>query len=289
MSLSASPVPQTGVPDVRHSTFESLHLGRNSVIHGFISTGRANHYMPSLKVGSIVKVGRFEVARALTLPKKQLESLSVSSLIHSAENRERNSIADTANEEGQDTFVSSLCPLVGIVDIHRGHELTDQLRVENLWVSGQVTYAQLYEQVVEVRFDAQSPDHVWVNKPRWLDGDLQPLIVEYAVIVVPHVLDRTVSTCRALRRFVCVVKVVKERDRFVFALEWPRVLVANRWWWRSCATSAYVEPSLRPPFIHLQPITINEYRNSVQFDGLEQYRSTELVDVDRCFGVTIDR
>ncbi|KAF3502645.1 hypothetical protein F2Q69_00039813 [Brassica cretica] len=63
MSLSAPPVPQTGVPSVRHSTFESLRLDRNSVIHGFISAGRANHYMPSLKVGSIVKVDRFEVAR----------------------------------------------------------------------------------------------------------------------------------------------------------------------------------------------------------------------------------
>uniref|UniRef100_A0A0D3AVE5 DUF223 domain-containing protein n=1 Tax=Brassica oleracea var. oleracea TaxID=109376 RepID=A0A0D3AVE5_BRAOL len=35
----------------------------NSVIHGFISAGRANHYMPSLKVSSIVKDDRFEVAR----------------------------------------------------------------------------------------------------------------------------------------------------------------------------------------------------------------------------------
>ncbi|KAF2535483.1 hypothetical protein F2Q68_00018821 [Brassica cretica] len=75
---------QTGVPGIRHSTFESLRVGRssqsiasnllayeipgtsrktvNSVIHGFISAGRANHYMPSLKAGSIVKVGRFVVA-----------------------------------------------------------------------------------------------------------------------------------------------------------------------------------------------------------------------------------
>ncbi|KAF3591665.1 hypothetical protein DY000_02024098 [Brassica cretica] len=159
-------------PGVRHSTFESLRLGRssqsiafgflrfwdsltfkkdrefvgitvlfldekvNSVIHGFTPVGLANHYMPSLKAGSIVKVDRFEVAmcssmykitdhpflirfisltvinevvtgapeinlqsrldcskspsdceqkprtlRALTSPKKQLESLSVSSLI----------------------------------------------------------------------------------------------------------------------------------------------------------------------------------------------------------------
>ncbi|KAF3498382.1 hypothetical protein DY000_02053582 [Brassica cretica] len=35
----------------------------NCVIHGFISAGRANHYMPSLKAGSIVKVDHFEVSR----------------------------------------------------------------------------------------------------------------------------------------------------------------------------------------------------------------------------------
>uniref|UniRef100_A0A0D3D3H7 Uncharacterized protein n=1 Tax=Brassica oleracea var. oleracea TaxID=109376 RepID=A0A0D3D3H7_BRAOL len=88
----------TGVPDVRHLTFESLCLGRssqsiaagllrfwvslnfkknsefmgitvffldekvNSVIHGFIPVGRANHYRPSLKAGSVVKVVCFEVA-----------------------------------------------------------------------------------------------------------------------------------------------------------------------------------------------------------------------------------
>ncbi|KAF3493642.1 hypothetical protein DY000_02055740 [Brassica cretica] len=88
MFFSASPVLQTGV---RHSTFESLRLGRNSqsiasgflcfwdslnfqerqgvcgnhdsVIHEFTPVGRANHYMPSLKADSIVKVDRFEVAR----------------------------------------------------------------------------------------------------------------------------------------------------------------------------------------------------------------------------------
>ena len=196
---------------------------------------------------------------------------------------------DTANEEGQDTLVSSLCPLVGIVDIHHGHELADQLRVENLWVSGQVPHTQLYEQVLEAQFDAQSSDHVWIDEPRRLDGDLQPLIVEYAVIIVPRVHDRAVSTCSALHRFTCVVKMVKERDRFVFVIAWPRVLVANRWWWRSCATAAYVEHSLRPLSIHLQPKTINENRSSVRFDGLVQYRSTELVDVDRCFSATIDR
>ncbi|KAL0658022.1 hypothetical protein Bca4012_078607 [Brassica carinata] len=86
MSLSASPVPQTGVPGVRHSTFESLRLGRsnsefmgttvlfldekvNFVIHGFIPAGRANHCMSSLKAGSIVKVDRFEVAMCSSMYK----------------------------------------------------------------------------------------------------------------------------------------------------------------------------------------------------------------------------
>ncbi|CAG7876592.1 unnamed protein product, partial [Brassica rapa] len=77
-------------PGVCHSTFESLRLGRSSqsiasgflhfwdslnfkkdidfvgitdsVIHGFTPVGCANHYMPSLKADSIVKVDRFEVA-----------------------------------------------------------------------------------------------------------------------------------------------------------------------------------------------------------------------------------
>ncbi|KAL0814294.1 hypothetical protein Bca101_070737 [Brassica carinata] len=88
-------------PGIRHSTFESLRLGLssqsiasgflrfwdslnfkkdrefvgitvffldekvNSVIHGFTPVGCANHYMPSLKADSIVKVDRFEVASSL--------------------------------------------------------------------------------------------------------------------------------------------------------------------------------------------------------------------------------
>ncbi|KAF3601101.1 hypothetical protein F2Q69_00037045 [Brassica cretica] len=92
-------------PSVCHSTFESLRLGRssqsiasgflrlwdslnfkkdrefvgitalflnekvNSVIHGFTPVGRANHYMPSLKAGSIVKVDRFDVARCSSMYK----------------------------------------------------------------------------------------------------------------------------------------------------------------------------------------------------------------------------
>ncbi|KAF2598401.1 hypothetical protein F2Q68_00007752 [Brassica cretica] len=81
---------------VRHSTFESLRLGRSSqsiasgflasgfselqerqrvcgnhdsVIHGFTPVGRANHYMPSLKPGSIVKVHHFEVSRCSSMYK----------------------------------------------------------------------------------------------------------------------------------------------------------------------------------------------------------------------------
>ncbi|KAL0647666.1 hypothetical protein Bca4012_045957 [Brassica carinata] len=78
MSLSASPVPQTGVPGVRHSTFEFLRLGRsilfldekvNSVIHWFIPAGRANHYISSLKAGSMVKVDRFEVTMCSSMYK----------------------------------------------------------------------------------------------------------------------------------------------------------------------------------------------------------------------------
>ncbi|KAF3567611.1 hypothetical protein DY000_02013879 [Brassica cretica] len=41
----------------------------DSVIHGFIFAGRANHYMPSLKANSIVKVDRFEVARCSSMYK----------------------------------------------------------------------------------------------------------------------------------------------------------------------------------------------------------------------------
>uniref|UniRef100_A0A0D3D710 Replication protein A 70 kDa DNA-binding subunit B/D first OB fold domain-containing protein n=1 Tax=Brassica oleracea var. oleracea TaxID=109376 RepID=A0A0D3D710_BRAOL len=90
-------------PGVRHSTFESLRLGRSSqsiafgflrfwdslnfnkdkkfvgikvlflvekinfVIHGFTPVRRANHYMSSLKEGSIVKVDHFEVARCSSI------------------------------------------------------------------------------------------------------------------------------------------------------------------------------------------------------------------------------
>ncbi|KAL0760219.1 hypothetical protein Bca101_076369 [Brassica carinata] len=78
---------------VRHSTFESLRLGRSSqskasaflrfwdslnfkkdrekdsVIHGFNPVGGANHYRTSLKADSIVKVDRFEVGRCSSMYK----------------------------------------------------------------------------------------------------------------------------------------------------------------------------------------------------------------------------
>ncbi|KAF3602311.1 hypothetical protein F2Q69_00036692 [Brassica cretica] len=61
MSLCLSSSSNRRSPGICHSTFESLRVGRNSVIHRFIPAGRANHYMSSLKAGSIVKVYRFEI------------------------------------------------------------------------------------------------------------------------------------------------------------------------------------------------------------------------------------
>ncbi|CAN7064548.1 unnamed protein product [Brassica oleracea var. botrytis] len=42
---------------------------KNSVIHGFIPAGRAPYYRPSLRVGSVVRVSRFEVARCINMYK----------------------------------------------------------------------------------------------------------------------------------------------------------------------------------------------------------------------------
>ncbi|WZZ46486.1 hypothetical protein YC2023_042745 [Brassica napus] len=74
--LSIFLVPQTGVPGVRQKESEFMGImvifldkKVNSVIHGFIPAGRANHYMTSLKAGSIVKVDRFEVARCPSMYK----------------------------------------------------------------------------------------------------------------------------------------------------------------------------------------------------------------------------
>ncbi|KAL0813782.1 hypothetical protein Bca101_070225 [Brassica carinata] len=62
MFLSASPIRQTGVS-------ASVTQPSNSVIHGFTPVGRANHYMQSLKAGSILKVDRFEVSRCSSMYK----------------------------------------------------------------------------------------------------------------------------------------------------------------------------------------------------------------------------
>ncbi|WZZ66730.1 hypothetical protein YC2023_078100 [Brassica napus] len=106
MFLSVSPIRQTGVPPSvtqlsnlfvlsEHSLWlprfwDSLNFKKdrefvgitilfldekviilfaNSVIHGFTPIGHANHYMPSLKAGSIVKVDRFEVSRCSSMYK----------------------------------------------------------------------------------------------------------------------------------------------------------------------------------------------------------------------------
>nr|VDD30473.1 unnamed protein product [Brassica oleracea] len=47
----------------------SYRVAPYSVIHGFTPVGFANHYMPSLKAGSIVKADRFEVSRCSSMYK----------------------------------------------------------------------------------------------------------------------------------------------------------------------------------------------------------------------------
>ncbi|KAF3555389.1 hypothetical protein F2Q69_00012974 [Brassica cretica] len=48
-----------------------------------------------------------------------------------------------------------------------------------------------------------------IDEPRGFDGNFPPRIVEYAVVVVPGVLDRTVAAFQALRRFSRVGEVLK--------------------------------------------------------------------------------
>ena len=68
----------------------------------------------------------------------------------SPESQKMYSVANAADEEGQDAFASRLRPLVGVVDVHGSHELTDQLRIENLRVRSKVPHTQLDEQVLKV-------------------------------------------------------------------------------------------------------------------------------------------
>ncbi|KAF3611382.1 hypothetical protein DY000_02051101 [Brassica cretica] len=65
------PPPLLGFSEVYrvYENHDSLPYKKIYVIHVYISAGRANHYKPSLKVGSIVKDDRFEVARCSSMYK----------------------------------------------------------------------------------------------------------------------------------------------------------------------------------------------------------------------------
>ncbi|KAH0884872.1 hypothetical protein HID58_060968, partial [Brassica napus] len=78
-------------PDVRHTTFESLRLGRNSqsIASGFLRFWDSLNFKKDREFLGITVLfldekmwlGKSVLSRDLTSPKKQLESLSVSSLI----------------------------------------------------------------------------------------------------------------------------------------------------------------------------------------------------------------
>ncbi|KAH0898210.1 hypothetical protein HID58_047778 [Brassica napus] len=78
-------------PGVRHSTFESLRLGRSSqsIASGFLHFWDSLNFKKDMEFVGITVLfldekmwlGKSVLSRALTSPKKQLESLSVSSLI----------------------------------------------------------------------------------------------------------------------------------------------------------------------------------------------------------------
>ncbi|KAF2540242.1 hypothetical protein F2Q70_00036086 [Brassica cretica] len=75
MFLSASPVPQTGVPASVTQPSRSLWESQFSFLMKIFCdswvtpVGGANHYMTSLKEDSIVKVDRFTVARCSSMYK----------------------------------------------------------------------------------------------------------------------------------------------------------------------------------------------------------------------------
>ncbi|KAH0911197.1 hypothetical protein HID58_034518, partial [Brassica napus] len=77
--LFASPIPQTGVSGIRHSTFESLRIGRSNSLN----FKKDNEFMgiTVLFLDEKMWLGKSSLSKALTLAKKQLELLSVSSLI----------------------------------------------------------------------------------------------------------------------------------------------------------------------------------------------------------------
>ena len=96
-------------------------------------------------------------------------------------------VTDATDEKGQGTLARSLCPLIAVIDLYRGHELTDQLQVEDMWVGGHVSHTQIHEHVLEVRSNAERANHMRVDKSCWLDRNLQPLVEEYVVVVIPRV------------------------------------------------------------------------------------------------------
>ncbi|KAH0923575.1 hypothetical protein HID58_023593, partial [Brassica napus] len=74
--------PQTGVPGIRHLTFESLRVGRSSqCIASNLLAYKDNEFMGITVLFLDEKLGKSVMSKALTLAKKQLESLSVSSII----------------------------------------------------------------------------------------------------------------------------------------------------------------------------------------------------------------
>ncbi|KAH0942945.1 hypothetical protein HID58_002582, partial [Brassica napus] len=74
--------PLTGVPSIRHSTFESLRVGRSSQsIASNLLAYSAFMAIMVLFLDEKMWLSKFVLSKALTLAKKQLDSLSVSSLI----------------------------------------------------------------------------------------------------------------------------------------------------------------------------------------------------------------
>ncbi|KAH0910861.1 hypothetical protein HID58_034182, partial [Brassica napus] len=72
--LSASLVPQTGVPDIRHSTFESLRPLTSSLMDSL--NFRKNIEFMRITVlffDEKMWLGKSNMSKALTLTKKQLE------------------------------------------------------------------------------------------------------------------------------------------------------------------------------------------------------------------------
>ena len=209
--------------------------------------------------------------------------------VNGAERHERDSVSDALDEESQGTLVRPLHPLVSVVDLHCGHELTDQRRVEDVWVGGHVAHSQLHEHVLEVLSDAHLSNHIRVNYPCRLNGDLQPLIEDQAVVVVPLVSNLTVYACLAFDRSTRVIEACKEWDGIFLALSFPRVLVVN-WWRRSCTGAAGVESLVRSPFIHLQPKFTKENTKSANRDGSVVVIVRQFyVDIDRHISAKIDR